>query len=59
MVEGMVANGTPREVLERGIPARRLGTVEEMASVVLALCAPSNAFLVGQAIVVDGGMTAG
>jgi hypothetical protein len=26
---------------------------------VLALCAPSNAFLVGQAIVVDGGMTAG
>jgi NAD(P)-dependent dehydrogenase (short-subunit alcohol dehydrogenase family) len=59
MVEGMVANGTPREVLERGIPARRLGTVEEMASVVLALCAPSTAFLVGQAIVVDGGMTAG
>jgi NAD(P)-dependent dehydrogenase (short-subunit alcohol dehydrogenase family) len=59
MVEGMVANGTPREALERGIPARRLGTVEEMASVVLALCAPSNAFLVGQAIVVDGGMTAG
>jgi NAD(P)-dependent dehydrogenase (short-subunit alcohol dehydrogenase family) len=54
-----VANGTPREALERGIPARRLGTVEEMASVVLALCAPSTAFLVGQAIVVDGGMTAG
>ncbi|MBU6367855.1 MAG: SDR family oxidoreductase [Gemmatimonadetes bacterium] len=59
MVEGMVANGTPRDALERGIPARRLGTVEEMASVVLALCAPSNAFLVGQAIAVDGGMTAG
>jgi NAD(P)-dependent dehydrogenase (short-subunit alcohol dehydrogenase family) len=59
MVEGMVANGTPADRLAQGIPARRLGTVEEMASVVLALCAPSNAFLVGQAIAVDGGMTAG
>ena len=47
-----------REQLFRvGIPAGRFGTLEEIADVVLWLCSEGSRFVVGQAVVVDGGTT--
>jgi NAD(P)-dependent dehydrogenase (short-subunit alcohol dehydrogenase family) len=40
------------------IPMRRMGTPEEIVQAMLWLCAPENSFLTGQAIAVDGGLTA-
>lgn len=42
-----------------GIPARRLGTPEEIAAAILYLCSPAAAFTVGHAMVLDGGISAG
>lgn len=39
-----------------GIPLRRLGTPEDMAGVALFLASPMAAYVVGQTIVVDGGL---
>jgi len=39
------------------VPAKRLGTVEEVSSVVLFLCSSSASYVTGQAIAVDGGYT--
>jgi 3-oxoacyl-[acyl-carrier protein] reductase len=41
--------------LER-IPAGRLGTPADMAAVVLFLASPLAAYVIGQTIVVDGGL---
>ena len=41
--------------LVNAIPVKRLGKAEEIASAVLWLCSPGSAFVIGQAIVVDGG----
>jgi enoyl-[acyl-carrier protein] reductase III len=38
-------------------PAGRLGSPEELAEVVLFLCSPAASWIVGQTIVVDGGMS--
>lgn len=40
------------------IPLGRLGTAEEVADVVLFLASSAAAYIIGQAIVVDGGLTA-
>jgi NAD(P)-dependent dehydrogenase (short-subunit alcohol dehydrogenase family) len=45
-----------KHVIE-GIPMRRLGTPDEVASAVLWLCSPGAGFAVGHALVVDGGCT--
>ncbi len=52
--------GTPlsSEDLAGGIPMRRLGTPEEIATAVLFAADPRNAFMTGQALAVDGGLTA-
>ena len=45
--------------LTAGVPARRLGKPEEMAAAVLYLCSEESAFMVGHAMVLDGGIVAG
>ena len=47
MIEGFVAR----------IPAGRTGTAEEIASVALFLASDAASYVIGQAIVVDGGMS--
>ena len=39
------------------IPAGRMGKAEEIASTVLWLCSSAAAFVIGQAITIDGGYT--
>lgn len=47
------------ERLRRFIPLGRFGEPEEIAQAILWLCSSENSFLTGQAIQLDGGMTAG
>jgi 3-oxoacyl-[acyl-carrier protein] reductase len=46
------------EEVKKRVPAKRLGTPEEVADAVLFLAAPASAFITGQCLVVDGGLTA-
>jgi NAD(P)-dependent dehydrogenase (short-subunit alcohol dehydrogenase family) len=41
------------------VPMRRIGTPEEVASLVLWLCSPESAFITGEVIAIDGGRLAG
>jgi 3-oxoacyl-[acyl-carrier protein] reductase len=56
---GMAARLDPRMVDERvkRIPLGRLGHADEVARAVLFLASPDASYIVGQALVVDGGMT--
>jgi len=45
------------EALARQIPMRRLGTSEEVASLVSWLVSPENTYVTGQNIAIDGGFT--
>jgi len=45
------------EAAAAGIPAGRVGTVEEMAAVAAFLCSDRASYVTGEAIRVDGGMT--
>lgn len=46
------------EEVKKRVPAKRLGTPEEIADAVLFLASPASGFITGQCLVVDGGLTA-
>jgi 3-oxoacyl-[acyl-carrier protein] reductase len=46
------------EEVKKRVPAKRLGTADEIADAVLFLAAPASGFITGQCLVVDGGLTA-
>ncbi len=52
------ANPQRREAMMARVPLRRFGTEEEMASMVCYLAGPQAAYVTGQTILVDGGLTA-
>ena len=59
MVErGFAQNPVMGEQLVNMIPARRLGKPEEIAGAVMYLCSDEAAFMVGQTMVLDGGIQA-
>lgn len=44
--------------LGRGTPMKRLGSPTEIVNLMLLLCSPGNTFMTGQAVAVDGGVSA-
>lgn len=46
-----------REASLKAIPLRRMGTPEDMAGAALFLASPLSAYITGQTLVVDGGLT--
>lgn len=56
---GMEQDPVFAERLLRGVPARRLGRPEEIAAAIMYLCSDEAAFMIGQTMVLDGGITAG
>jgi NAD(P)-dependent dehydrogenase (short-subunit alcohol dehydrogenase family) len=59
MVAGMKENETEAmDALMAQVPIGRLGRAEEIADPVLWLCGPGSTFVIGHALVVDGGYTA-
>lgn len=60
MVELMTGDDPEREAqLARRVPLGRLGTPAEIAAGVLYLCSDAAAFVIGHALVLDGGIVAG
>ena len=47
------------EHMAAAIPMQRLGNPEEIVQAMLWACSPQNSFMTGQAIALDGGLTAG
>jgi 3-oxoacyl-[acyl-carrier protein] reductase len=47
------------ELIKKAIPLRRLGRPEDVAGVVVFLCSPAAAYITGQVITVDGGLSLG
>jgi len=43
--------------VKKRIPAKRVGLADEVAAAVLFLASPAAAYITGQTLVVDGGMT--
>lgn len=56
MFQGALAQGTPLDEVLKHIPMRRIGTPDEVASVVAFLCSDAAAYITGQVIGVNGGM---
>lgn len=50
--------GEKQEFLAQRSPMKRLCTPEEVVNVMLAICSPDNTYMTGQAIAVDGGLSA-
>lgn len=50
--------GAQLEFLAQGLPMKRLGRAEEVVAAMLTLCAKENVYLAGQAVTLDGGVSA-
>ncbi len=59
MVQQMIDAGLPAEQLAARVPLGRLATADEVAATALYLCSSASAFMVGHALAIDGGITAG
>ncbi|HEV8694769.1 MAG TPA: 3-oxoacyl-ACP reductase FabG [Lysobacter sp.] len=58
VIAGRMAEGTfSPEAIKQMVPAARAGTPEEVAALVAFLCSDSAAYINGQVIGIDGGMT--
>jgi NAD(P)-dependent dehydrogenase (short-subunit alcohol dehydrogenase family) len=57
--EGRPASELLREHLERRVPARRLGSPEEVAGLFAYLASDAAGFVTGEVIRIDGGELAG
>ena len=63
MVEGMSKETNPDNPIEvvegiaRGIPMKRLGTIEELGELTAFLASYESSYITGQGIVIDGGST--
>ena len=58
----MVAHPAFAEIRDAALartPSGRLGTMDDVADVVVFLCSPLSSWIVGQTLVVDGGITLG
>lgn len=58
MVASMLESAPELADSVRGNPLRRLGTPEETAEAVIWLCSDKASFITGQALAIDGGLTA-
>lgn len=56
--DGLEQYGADAEQWAQSIPMRRLGTPEEVASVIAFLCSQGGAYITGTTVVVDGGADA-
>jgi NAD(P)-dependent dehydrogenase (short-subunit alcohol dehydrogenase family) len=57
--QGKTGDEVLQEFVEQCIPMRRMGTAEEVASVVAFLCSDQARYVNGAIIPIDGGLTAG
>ncbi len=49
-------DGLPKDELAKRIPMGRVGTVDEIAGVVVFLCSPATSYMTGQVLGVNGGI---
>ncbi len=47
-----------QDFLAKGAPMKRLGAPQEMVNAMLLIIDPDNSYMTGQAIAVDGGVSA-
>ena len=57
-VERFDRTGLDRDRMARSIPSRRVGTVDDIAGTAFFLASPDSAYVNGEVIFVDGGLTA-
>jgi NAD(P)-dependent dehydrogenase (short-subunit alcohol dehydrogenase family) len=57
--EGMtrLAMGDAKAIIEKRVPMRRAGTIEEIAEAVVYLVSPAAAYVTGATLLVDGGLS--
>lgn len=58
VTDTLAADPESQQLLAAGSPMKRLGQPQEIVSVMLMLCAPENSYMNGQAIAIDGGVSA-
>ena len=53
-----IADGKMQEKMSYGAPMKRLAQPQEVVAVMLMILSPSNTYMTGQCIAVDGGVSA-